>query len=93
MVLQVLCPQTLKNLSQIDLFLSFLLFVMESVLPHTIGVVHILVLITASASVFMSMLEFILIHKVNWWELFWVQIFRLGPMSACTLYWMTYSTR
>lgn len=89
-----LCPsKVLTTFSQVDLLLSFILFLVENLVPYPDVMVHVTILVSASLSVLLSLMEMIFISKSKYWQLLGATAFRLGPMAAISIFWMIRSNK
>ena len=50
-------PKLLTGLSQIDLLLSFILFIIENLIPYPDSKIHALIIASSTSSVFLSLVE------------------------------------
>ena len=80
-------------LAQIDMVLSFILFIVENLVPTPNILVHGIILVTSSISVILSLLEMYVIAKCLYWYLLAASIIRLGPMVTLSVIWIIYSNR
>ena len=85
--------KALISLSQVDLILSFILFIVENLVPINNNLVHVIILVTSTMSVFLSLMEIYVISRKEYWQLLGATIVRLGPMVGLSIFWMICSRR
>lgn len=84
-------PKALSTLSQLDLVLSSILFIVENLVPVPNSTIHIIILITSALSVSLSLAELYVLFKAQYYKLLATSLVRLGPMVALSIFWIIYS--
>ena len=86
-------PKLLTGLSQIDLLLSFILFIIENLIPYPDSKIHALIIASSTSSVFLSLVEMYSLGKREYSFLLCATLFRLGPVVSISILWMVCSKR
>ena len=86
-------PKLLTGLSQIDLLLSFILFIIENLIPYPDSKIHALIIASSTSSVFLSLVEMYCLGKKEYFFFLCATLFRLGPVVSISILWMVCSKR